>query len=388
MSASTPRAAPPPAFVLAAAAVLVLLAAGRGRLDRDEDFLGHYCAGRTASAGLSPYEAGPYQACLWDVRGRRSLDAARELGSADAPAALPLFRALAALPYPAARALWTCALLAASAALFATLRASPLDAVLLAAWPGFALGWGRGTLGLLLFAVALPSLSLVDAGGEYAGGAALGLLALQPQWLAAVGLCLAARGRGRALAAGAAVAAALFALGSRGGWPAAWLANAAARASDFVAFDNQGLFYALDRPLLAAGFLFRSVAALRTARAAAAAALAVLAWRRARRPDGLAPALALLLLALPDTRAADAVWAFPLALELRDRAAARRGWDARAAAAAALAGIGVLWLLVSFGPGGGEPAAVESRAGYVACALVLARLASERLPTLGRGGAA
>src|SRR5208282_3807921 len=107
--------------------------------------------------------------------------------------------------------------------LVATLRSAPMDALLLALWPGFALCWSDHALTLISFAIALPALRLVESGREGAGGAALGLLALQPQWLAAVGLCLAARGRRRALVAAAATAAALLLLGWRSGWLGAWL---------------------------------------------------------------------------------------------------------------------------------------------------------------------
>jgi hypothetical protein len=388
MSASTPAEPAPRAVVLALALAAILAAALHGRADRGEDFMGYYCSGRAASAGLSPYEPGPYQDCLWDVRGRPNLDSSRGAGSAEAPAALPLFRALAALPYPAARALWNAALLAASLALVAALRAAPMDALLLALWPGFAYCWSYHKLALLLFAAAWPALTLVESGREEAGGAALGLLALQPQWLAAVGLCLAARKRRRALAAAAAVAAALLFLGGRGGWLAAWFANAAARAGDFVGYDNQGLFYALYRPLLARGFFFRQAWMPRAARGMLSLALAALAWSRARRADGLAPALALLLLALPDTHASDAIWAFPLLLSLRDRAAERRAWDARAAAAAALGAVALVWALVAFGPGGGDLVAVESRKGCIACAALLVWLAAGRLPKARAGAAA
>jgi hypothetical protein len=373
-------------LVVALAAGAALFVAARSWRSRGEDFLYYYCAGVTAASGASPYDPAPYQACLSSLYGRPNPNASRDAGSAYPPTAMPLFRALAAFSYPAAYALWNALLLLVTAALVVQLSAAPEDALLLAVWPGFALCWTYHKLTLILFGAALAALRLMEEGREASGGAALGLLALQPQWLAALGLYAAARGRTRALAAAAATAAVLLIAGWRAGWLAQWLASAATHASTLIGYDNQSLFVALDKPLLALGIFFPRIWMIRALRYALSAALAAWAWIRARRGDGPGPFLGLVLLAQPYSHASDALWAFPFFLYIRDRAAARFGWKGRTPTAAALAAVALCWLFFQYGPGESGRIAVENREGYLAAALALAWLAL-RSRTPARGGA-
>jgi hypothetical protein len=290
---------------------------------------------------------------------------------------MPLFRALAALPYGTSYALWNAFLLLVSAALLAQLRGAPEDALLLAVWPGFALCWTYHKLTLVLFGAALVALRLMEEDREAAGGAALGLLALQPQWLGAVGLYAAARGRRRALAAAAAVSAALLLVGWRSGWLAQWLFSASAHANNLIGYDNQSLFVAIDKPLLALGLYFPRIWTIRAFRYALSLALAVFAWRRARRAEGPGPFLGLMLLAQPYSHASDVLWAFPFFLYIRDRAAARFGWSGAAPTGAALIFVALAWVFFLHGPGETGRIAVENREGYFALALALAWLALE-----------
>ncbi len=363
--------------MLALAAAAALFVAARSWRSDGEDFVYYYCAGVGASVAGSPYDPAPYQGCVGRAYGRANPNASRDAGSAYPPAAMPLFRALAHFSYPTAFALWNALLLLVTAALLAGLRGVPEDALLLALWPGFVLCWTYHKLSLALFGAALAGLGLVEQGREAAGGVALGLLALQPQWLAALGLYVAARGRFRALAAAAATAAALMLVGWRAGWFSQWLVSAATHADVLISYDNQSLFVALDKPLLAHGVFFPSVRSIRAFRYALTLCLAAFAWRRARRPDGLGPFLGLMLLAQPYTHASDALWAFPFFLYLRDRAAARHRWRGNAPTAAALAAIALAWLFFLYGPGESNRIALENREGYLALALALAWLAVE-----------
>jgi len=369
------------------AAAAALLVAARSWRQNGEDFLYYYCAGSSAAAGVSPYEPAPYQACLRELYGRPNPNASRDAGSAYPPTAMPLFRALAALPYTYAYALWNAFLLLVSAALLYELRGAPDEALLLAVWPGFALCWTYHKLTLLLFGAALAGLRLIESGREGAGGAALGLLALQPQWLAALGLYGAARGRLRALAAAAAVGAALVLVTWRAGWLAGWLASAANHANSLIGYDNQSLFVALDKPLLCAGIFFPRQWMIRAFRYGLSLALAALAWRRARRPGGLGPFLGLILLAQPYSHASDALWAFPFFLYIRDRAAERFAWRGLAPTAAGLSAVAAFWLFFLYGPGESGRIAIENRQGYLAAALAAAWLGVE-FRTRGRRTAA
>ncbi|NNN04874.1 MAG: DUF2029 domain-containing protein [Elusimicrobia bacterium] len=362
------------ALALAVAAVL-LLAARYWRSDA-EDFVYYYCAGAVVRAGASPYADAPYQACLNAAYGGANPNASRGAASAYPPVAMPLFRALAALPYQASYALWNAILLAASLALILGLGFAPEDGVLLALWPGFVLCWRYHKLTLPLLAAALAGLRLLESGRELAGGAALGVLALQPQWLAPLAVRAAARGKRRAFVAAAATAVLLTALSWRAGWLTAWLSSAATHAHSFVGYDNQSLFVAALKGLLAVGLEPRSWLA-RPLRAALTVTAAALAWPYARRKDALGPFLGFILLAQPYSHASDALWAFPFFLYIRDAAARRFSWSRRQAAAAALGAIALTWLILLFAGGRGR-VAVESREGYLTCALALAGLALAR----------
>ncbi|HVR84496.1 MAG TPA: hypothetical protein VMU54_09310, partial [Planctomycetota bacterium] len=126
------------ASALCAAALLAFVAGRAWRL-RGEDFLYYYCAGRVAAAGRSPYDPAQYQACIAGVLGHPNTNISRASGSAYPPPVLPLFGALARLDYPASFKAWNAALLLASLWLLWTLRAEPMDGLLLLTWPGFVL---------------------------------------------------------------------------------------------------------------------------------------------------------------------------------------------------------------------------------------------------------
>ncbi len=357
--------------MLAVAAVL-LLAARYWSADA-EDFVYYYCAGAAASAGASPYAPAPYQACLNAAYGAANPNLSRGAASAYPPVAIPLFRALAARPYRTSYALWNALLLAVSLALILGLGFTPEDALLLALWPGFALCWRYHKMTLPLFTAALAGLRLLESDHELAGGAALGTLALQPQWLAPLALRAAARGKRRAFVAAAATAVLLTALSWRAGWMTAWLSSAAAHAHSFVGYDNQSLFVAALKGLLSLGLEPRPWLA-RPLRAALTVAAAALAWPCTRRENALGPFLGFVLLAQPYSHASDALWAFPFFLYIRDAAARRFAWSGRTAAAAALGSLGLIWSVLMFAGGRGR-IAVESREGYLTCALALAWLA-------------
>jgi|GEM_PF-1746062 len=380
MSARTPSAKRLALAAALAAAALLAWIAARARGFDGEDFAYYYCAGAVANAGASPYEPAAYQECLRGVFRRPNPNISRDSGSAYPPPAIVLFRALAAPPYAASFALWNAALLAASLWLVSRRRARAADMFLLLLWPAFVLTWDYHKIGLVLFALFLAALALIEDGREAPGGALLSLLVFQPQWLAAAGLYLAARRRRRALAAAAGGALVLALASWRAGWALEWLASAAEHAQTIVGFDNQSLFVALVKPFDAAAWFFpRSWMAL-TARALVSLALAAEAWRRARRPDGLAPFLGFIVLAQPYSHASDALWAFPLLPAARDRLASRLGWSPRAADAAALGFTLLLWYALAAGPGGRGRVDVENREGYLTCALVLVWLVLEHAP--------
>ncbi len=132
------------------------------------DFEAYYAAGQAANAGIDPYSAG-----IW--RFERPLDGGREalalLPFVSPPATLPLWRALALLPFGLANALWRTALAACIAVLIccalALCRQAQSPRPFLAALC-IALGFGPLTGALALGQTALPAyaaavLSLVAA---------------------------------------------------------------------------------------------------------------------------------------------------------------------------------------------------------------------------------
>ncbi|MDP3540840.1 MAG: glycosyltransferase 87 family protein [Elusimicrobiota bacterium] len=327
---------------------------------RGEDFVYYYCAGRSAAQGRSPYEAAPYQACIAAALGRVNPHDSKAAGSAYPPPAVRLFQAFAALTYPAAYGLWNAALLAASVLLLAGFSARSALGLLLVVWPGFVSSWSHHKLTIPLFLAFLLGIRLVELGRHRLGGALLSVLCLQPQWLAAAGLFLAAQRRGRALAALAAASLLLFLLASPA-WLGPWLASAAFHSDNFIAFDNQSLFVSLYKRV--GPHFVVDMTWFKAARYGASAGLALLAWRFAARRDSesLALFLGLMVLAQPYSHASDALWAFPLFLAFLARL------DRRLRFPAGLLFCAAFLLSGGFAPGRLHRPADRDRLGYLSC---------------------
>lgn len=362
-----------PRLAAAAALAVLALAVRYGGL-RGEDFVYYYCAGRVSARGASPYDPGPYQACLDQAFGGSNPHVSRGTGSAYPPPAVPLFRAFAAMPYGTAFIVWN-AVLAMTSGLLLCMAGSGWSALLLATWPGFILCWAYHKITLLLFAVLLGGSALISSGEQLGGGVVLSLLALQPQWLAAAGLFLVARRRWRALAALLFSAFSLFVLCDLGTplWP--WFQSASRHAQEIVGLDNQSLFVALFkifRPLTGPveSHVFQAV------RSTLSLALGLAAWLYARRKDDLPGFLLLILLAQPYSHGSDILWAFPLFAALVPDV--RLGLAVNALAAAAFG---------FYTPGRLHAGGWEWGQGFAACALAAAwgaaRLSASRTAEAG-----
>lgn len=332
---------------------------------RGEDFVYYYCAGLSAAQGRSPYEAAPYQACIASALGRANPHDSKAAGSAYPPPAVRLFRAFAALPYPAAYGLWNAALLAASVLLLAGFSAQSGLGLLLVVWPGFVSSWSHHKLTIPLLLAFLLGARLVELGRPRLGGALLAVLCVQPQWLAAAALFLAAQRRGRALAALVAASVLLFLLAGPS-WLGAWLSSAAFHSDAFIAFDNQSLFVSVYKRV--GPYFVVDMSWFKAARYGASAALALLAWRCAARRDSesLALFLGLMVLAQPYSHASDALWAFPLFLAFLERLDGRRRLPAGLLFCAAFL------LSGGFLPGRLHRPADRDRLGYLSCLVVAA----------------
>ncbi len=370
---------PRPRLALAAAAMLSVsaLAVRWGKQDA-EDFVYYYCAGFVRDRGGSPYDRLPYQKCIDAAYGAPNPNASLNAASAYPPTAMPAFGMLAAHPYRRAFLVWNLLLLSASLALVAFFPAVPEDGLLLCAWPGFVFCWIYHKMTVVLFLAAMAGVRAMESGWELSGGAALGALALQPQWLAAFLLRAAARRKTKtlvgALAAGAALAAWSWRTGGWGAWTA-WAASAAAHASSFISYDNQSLYAGACKIIRASRAAPRAWMGAPLRAALTAAPLAA-AWRPARERGELGLYLGLILIAQPYSHASDALWAFPLFLSLRADAARRFGWSrARSFAAAALA-LALAWTAILL-PGAGR-LGIENREGWLSAALVAAALALRR----------
>jgi hypothetical protein len=312
----------------------------RGR--RTEDFMYYYCAGATANAGSSPYAASPYGDCVRAVVGDARVRLTVPSGSAYPPPAIAAFRVLALLPYDEAFAVWNLLLLAAALAFLRLVCRDPADLLIAATWPAFALCWIYHKITFITAAAFFAAFARLEDSPALAG-AALGLQVIQPQWLAAGGLFLAARRRWRPLAAALAAAAALVLLASPAGWLGEWAASARLHAAALTSWDNQSLFLAVYKVLAGLGAARESW--FIPGRALFGALLAALAFAAARRGAGLAAFLGLFLLAQPYSHGSDALWALPLLLLARDRWRAALDWSPAAASSAAIAANLVLcWL--------------------------------------------
>ena len=335
----------PPAAALALLALMVWGFRGA----RGEDFMYYYCAGATANAGASPYAERPYGDCVRAALGGAPLRLAAPTGSAYPPPAIAAFRALARLAYEPAFLSWNVLLLAGTLAFLRLLSRGGADALIVMTWPGIALCWMYHKLALLAAAVFLAALARLDAAPALSG-AVLGLLVVQPQWLAAGGLYLAARRRWRALACAAGVAAALLLATTRAGWLSQWAHSAGVHAAALTSDDNQSLFLAASKHL---GWLgeVRDEWFL-PGRAACGVLLAGLAFAAAVRGAGPAVFLGIILLAQPYSHSSDSIWALPLLFLARDRWKKALEWTA-ASADALFVGLNLLlcWLCLSAAQG-------------------------------------
>lgn len=270
------------------------------------DFEAYYAAGATWSAGRDPYSR-----ALWEVeRTIPGVDGSHDelLPYVGPAAALPLFAALARLPYPLAVRVWGGLLAAALGALLlaALALARCRDARALPVGLLFVLVSGPA-----ISAVALGQVALVSAAGiacalvayerrALAGGALATLLAgLQPN----LALALIARMRDRAalLAAGAGGLAFAALTWAAGGGPAGFAAylhrlGEHGRAERFSGIQHTpaALAWALGAPAETAGALGIAVALL-----ALGALVAVTLRARLDRRDGALLALAALPLIVP-----------------------------------------------------------------------------------------
>ncbi|MFI5362006.1 MAG: glycosyltransferase family 87 protein [Elusimicrobiota bacterium] len=363
-----------PRKILLAAAALIPLAlmiwGFRGL--RSEDFMYYYCAGATANAGASPYEEIPFRDCVRAASGIPYVRLMGSVGSAYPPPAIAVFRTLALLSYDRAFILWNVLLAAATLALLSLLGRGGADTLLILTWPGIAMCWIFHKFSLVAAVVFLAAAVRLDDAPAMSG-AILGFLALQPQWLAAGGLYLAALRRWKPLGIAAGVAASLFLLTTRAGWLSQWTLSAGVHAAALTSYDNQSFFLAFYKRL---GWLGAAREAwFLPGRAAAGALLGALAFHAARRGAGLAVFLGIVLLAQPYTHSSDAIWALPLLLLARDRWRALLGWRSSATAAAFIAvNLLLCWACLRTPHGRLESA---DRQGYLGLFAILLWLAAE-----------
>jgi hypothetical protein len=336
---------------------------------RGEDFIYYYCAGRSAATGRSPYDVGPYQSCIADVIGRPNPNVSKDTGSVYPPPAIELFRAFADLPYPAAFALWNAGLLLASALLLRELSADPAVWLLLLTWPGFISCWAYHKLSLALLLIFLSGMRLVDRDRPRLGGGLLCALCVQPQWLGAAVLYLAAQRRWRALGTLSAASLLLFAAAPLD-WFGQWLSSASFHSNNIIGFDNQSLFLSLYRPVRT--LFVVDMRSFELVRYGASLALGLLAWRFAakKNSESLGLFLGAVLLAQPYSHASDVVWIFPLFLALLARLERRLDWTRPQAVAAGL----MFNAAAYFASGGFVPGSMHRpddvfRQGYLACAV-------------------
>jgi hypothetical protein len=346
-------------FAAAALAPLALMAWGFRNL-RGEDFVYYYCAGAVADAGGSPYAAAPYGSCVSSALGDSRIRLVAPTGSAYPPAAIAAFEALARLPYDRAFVFWNLLLAVGTLALAVRLGAGAADALLIMSWPGVALCWIYHKVTLLTAAAFFAALSCTDAAPVFSG-LLFGLQVVQPQWLAAAALYLAAKKRGRTLAAALGTAAFLTALTARAGWLAQWTADVGVHAAALTSYDNQSLFLVFYKHAAWLGDL--RDAWFLPGRALFAAVLAAAAAVAAALGAGIELFLALILLAQPYTHSSDSIWVLPLLLAARDRWKSALGVSAQAASAAFLGAHLLLWWACLYTPNGRLDAA--DRQGYL-----------------------
>ncbi|MFI5349694.1 MAG: glycosyltransferase family 87 protein [Elusimicrobiota bacterium] len=336
---------------------------------RYEDFVYYYCAGRSAATGRSPYEVEPYQACIAEVLGRPNLNVSKDTGSVYPPPAIALFRAFAALPYSAAFALWNAALLSASAALLWETSADPAAWLLLLSWPAFISCWAYHKMSIPLLLSFLIGMRLVDRGRHRLGGGLLCVLCVQPQWLGAAALSLAAQKRWRALGSLAAASLLIFAAAPHA-WLDQWVSSAAFHSENVIGFDNQSLFLSLYRPMRT--LFVVDLRWFQIARYGASLALGLLAWRCAakKNSESLGLFLGLVLLAQPYSHVSDGVWIFPLYLNALARFQDRLRWTRpQTVAAGLLFNAAAVISAGGFLPGRMHRPDDVFRQGYLACAV-------------------
>jgi hypothetical protein len=317
------------------------------------DFEAYYAAGATWNAGGDPWSR-----AVWSTeRAIPGVDAARDelLPYVGPAAALPLFGALARLPFDVAVRVWTVLLVAAFAALV-------LASLALARARGAAALIGAALLaiasGPVTSAIALGQVALLAAAGiacalvaydrrAFAGGAVATLIAgLQPN----LALVLIARMRDRVAvlaAAGGAVAFAALTLAAGGGLPG--LAAYAHRLGEHASAER---FVAIQHTPGAIAWAFGASDALAAAAGAAVAVAAIAAivitTVRARLDarDGALLALAAAPLAVPFFHEHDFVLAIVPLIVL----AVRTEGTPRAWAGVAAVLVGVDWLGIAQRP--------------------------------------
>jgi glycosyl transferase family 87 len=365
--------------VLLAAAALAPLALMIWRFHglRSEDFMYYYCAGSTANAGVSPYYEIPYRDCVRSAVGNPHVHLTAPTGSAYPPPAIAAFRLLALLPFDRAFLLWNVLLAAGTVSFLLLLGRDAGDALIVLTWPGLVLCWIYHKISILLAAGFLAAFVRLDAEPSVAG-MMLGLQVLQPQWLAAAGLYLAARRNWRTLAIALGVGALLLWATASAGWLGQWATSAGVHAAALTSYDNQSLFLVFYKhpgwlsPERDAWFL--------PGRAVVGALLAALAFFLARRGQGLALFLGIVLLAQPYSHASDSIWALPLLFLARDRWRRQLGWTP-GAASGAVVGLNLLLCWICLRTPNGRLGAADWQ-GYLSVLVVLFWAAAELAPRL------
>lgn len=297
---NTPAYAAAVVFLLLATAVFVARGPGRA-LSNSADFGLYYCSTAAVLNGDDPYTADPLRA-LAEARGVPTNFIDNAIAPPFSYAPIVPF---AVLGWPAAKALWLVCNLAAAALLFvwlARLAGIPLSSrrPVTLVWAGWVVGFaplqtciGFGQLAVLSAALCAGALYF-DQRGRWRVAAALWCVAglLKPQLAAPLMAYFIYRRQWRLIAATtlAGIVVTLAVVGwlqfNDPGWYDAWAGNidrlTAGGASDFARPDNPYIFGNLQLPIY---ILSGSKPVANALAWAAAAALAVLAVWRLRRPS-------------------------------------------------------------------------------------------------------
>jgi len=377
---------------LAKLSLLVLVAGAafllqRYDAQRGEDFVYYYCAGLTLRTGSSPYDAGPYQACIADALGRANPHATKTAVSAYPPNAALLFSLLTLLPYQKAFILWSLLLLAATLLTAWRLSASPWSGDLTAesrlvlaafflTWPGLVFAWGYHKLTLLLFPLFLFAMPLSLGPRPLLGGLLLGGLGMQPHWFAGLAFFLALDRRWRAVG-GAAAGLALsflplaFGMGVPG-LVSGFLTSAREHSLWFLSLDSQSVLVGLYKPFLR--YVPSPTPAFQAAQFVFPVVLVGGYWLWVRRRPGLpplAPFLVVLLLAQPYSHASDTLWVLPACLVFfTAMSGGRKGEVWKPALGGLVFNASAALLLGGYPAAGLSARTLQFRAGYLTLAMV------------------